>query len=225
MTTSAILMQDMGVDRSTEHSKYLEYLPALYSEDEFMGRFLKIFENILTPIDQMIGHVELYFDPKLAPEVFLPWLAAWVDMALDDEWPVERRRHLIGSVVALYQWRGTRRGLIEYLSIYTGAEPAITEHLAGFKLGEASRLGWNTILGDGHDHSFTVTLEWDEDSSVDLDRVRAIIESEKPAHTAYDLRIVNRGTYESPPEGERKSKWPSPYGHLEADTASPMGGE
>jgi phage tail-like protein len=176
-------------------SSYLKYLPAFYSEDEFAGRFLMIFENILTPIERMVDHIELYFDPKVMPQEFLSWFASWVGLVLDENWPVERRRQLIKSAVELYRWRGTRRGLKEYLKVYTGVEPVITEHFAGFKLGEQSRLGWNTILGEGQNHCFTVTLELDDMASIDMERIKAIIEAEKPAHAAYTLNVVSkRGT-------------------------------
>jgi phage tail-like protein len=174
-----------------EPSRYLEYLPAIYSEDEFMGRFLRIFEDILTSIEQMVDHVNLYFDPKTAPEAFLPWLASWVDLSLDEQWSLEKQRRLIASAVELYQWRGTRRGLREYLRIYTGVEPKITEHFGGIRLGEQSKLGWNTVLGDGQDHSFTVTLKVEDPSSIDVERVKAIIEAEKPAHVGYRLEIAS----------------------------------
>jgi phage tail-like protein len=204
MTTDISLAEEeRRAPVDTEPSKYLKYLPGLYCEDEFMGRFLKIFENIITPIEQVIDHVQVYFDPDLAPEDLLPWLASWVDLVLDEEWAVEKRRRLIGSAVELYQWRGTRRGLREYLNIYTGVEPEITEHIGGFRLGEQSSLGWSTVLGEGQDHCFTVTLELDDPSAVDLDKVRAIIEAEKPAHAAYNLKVVKRESVEaSPAEGE-----------------------
>jgi len=184
---------DMDVESivdATTPSKYLGYLPAIYSEDDFMGRFLKIFEDTLTPIENTIDHLDLYFDSQMAPEGFLPWLASWVDLALDEEWPLEKQRELIGSAVELYQWRGTRRGLREYLRIYTGVEPIIVEHFGGIRLGEHSKLGWNTILGDGLDHSFTVTIEVDDPSAIDVEKVKSIIEEEKPAHVGYFLEIT-----------------------------------
>ena len=190
MTIDAVIDEEIKTSADMEPSKYLRYLPALFSEDEFMGRFLKIFESIITPIEEVIEHIHLYFDPKIAPEGLLQWLASWVNLVLDEGWPLEKRRELVGSVVELYRQRGTRRGLTEYLGIYTGVQPVITEHIAGFKLGEASQLGWSTILGEGQDHCFTVTLELDESSWVDIERVRAIIESEKPAHAAYHLDII-----------------------------------
>jgi phage tail-like protein len=198
MTTSTLLEEEKTTTADTAPSKYLKYLPALFSEDEFVGRFLKIFESILTPIEQVIDQTDLYLDPKTAPEEFLPWLASWVDLVLDEGWPLEKRRQLIGAAVELYQLRGTRRGLREYLRIYTSVEPVIIEHYGGIRLGEQSQLGWNTILGDGQDHCFTVMLEMEDTSAVDLQKVRAIIEAEKPAHVAYELKVVGQAKKEIP---------------------------
>jgi phage tail-like protein len=174
----------------TEPSKYLKYLPAIYSDDPFIGRFLRIFEGISTPIEHMVENIHLYLDPRMAPTQMLPWLASWVDLVLDDQWPLEKRRQLIRSAVELYQWRGTRRGLREYLKIYTGVEPIIREHFGGIKLGQHSKLGWNTILGDGLDHCITVIIETENPAALKIDKVKAIIEAEKPAHVAYRLEIV-----------------------------------
>lgn len=173
----------------TEPSQYLRYLPAIFSEDEFTGRFLKIFESMLTPIERVLDQIHLYFDPKMAPEGLLHWLATWVDLVLDEKWSVEKRRQMIGAAVELYQLRGTRRGLTEYLRIYTGVTPLIVEHFGGIRLGEDSELGWNTVLGGGRDHCFTVILEIEDTSAIDLRMLRAIIEAEKPAHAAYDLVV------------------------------------
>lgn len=190
MTAPTSTEADRTITSDTEPSRYLDYLPAIYREDHFLGRYLKIFENILTPIEKLIDNVHLYFDPKMAPAALLPWLASWVDLVLDEEWPIEKRRELIGSAVELYQLRGTRLGLKEYLRIYTGTEPEIIEHFGGLRLGGQSLLGWNTILGDGQDHCVTVTLELEESSKVDVDKVRSIIEAEKPAHVGYKLNVI-----------------------------------
>ena len=198
MTTATLVEDESKTALDSEPSKYLRYLPALFSEDEFMGRFLKIFEGILAPIEQVIDHIDLYFDPKTVPEGLLHWLASWLDLVLDESWPVEKRRQLIGSAVGLYRLRGTRLGLSEYLRIYTGVQPVITEHYGGMRLGERTRLGWNTMLGDGQDHCFTVTLELADPSAVDLQRVISIVEAEKPAHAAYQLNIVSGGNADEP---------------------------
>jgi len=172
-------------------SSYIEYLPALFRDDEFMTQFLLIFESILKPIENTVDNAALYFDPLMTPESLLPWLASWVDLTLDPTWPEERRRELVGSAAELYRWRGTKRGLIESLRIYTGSVPEISEYIPGMSLDQETKLGINTQLGSsGEGHHFTVILELGEDSEIDVGTVKAIIEAQKPAHTAYTLQII-----------------------------------
>jgi phage tail-like protein len=190
----------VGVRRETtslsQRSSYLKYLPAIYADSDFMGRFLMIFESVLGPIEDMINNIAYYFDPDTTPEELLPWLASWVDMVMDESWPLERRRALVGSAVQLYQWRGTRRGMREYLRVYAGIEPEITEEFGGFPLSSSARLGLNTALGTGTHNVFTVTLEVDEPESLNIHHLKAIIESEKPAHAAYRLRVLKKESQE-----------------------------
>jgi len=175
-------------------SSYLDYLPALYRSDEFMGRFLLIFESILGPIENTVNNTPLYFDPKVIPEPMLPWLASWVDLVLDPRWPEEKRRELVRSAAELYRWRGTKRGLSEYLRIYTGSIPEVTEYVEGVKLGPDAKLGVNTQLGSvGGGNHFTVSLNLDGDDTIDIDTIKTIIESQKPAHTIYSLHIKGSG--------------------------------
>lgn len=188
-----MLVQDNHSNAKLQ-SSYLEYLPALYRDDEFMGQFLLIFESILKPVENTVNNLPLYFDPQMIPESLLPWLASWVDLTLDPTWPVERRRELVKSVAELYHWRGTRRGLTEYLRIYTGSIPDISEYIPGMSLDYETKLGINTQLGSsGEGHHFTVTLELDEDSEINTMTIRKIIEAQKPAHTAYALQIRQNG--------------------------------
>lgn len=177
--------------------RYLKYLPALYTEqDELMGRFLMLFESFWEPIEERIDNIHYYFDPKLAPNDLLPWLATWVDLVLDEQWPEEKRRRLLSAMVPLYRQRGTRRGLQDYLAIYTGQQARITEHRAhNFVLGQITRLGPSAALGK-HNISYTfdvfLRLPLVEDEGQRKERrrkIEAIIESEKPAHTAYTLLI------------------------------------
>ena len=183
-----------SIDRNAPiKSSYLDYLPALYRDDEFMGQFLLIFESIMKPLENTIDNLYLYFDPLMIPESLLPWLASWFDLALDPTWPLHRRRELVKSSAELYRWRGTRRGLSEYLRIYTGAVPEISEYIPGMSLDSETKLGMDTKLGSsGTGFHFTVTLHLDEDNTVNDDTVRAIIESQKPAHAGYTLQIIRK---------------------------------
>ena len=185
--TMSALMNKSG---ARLESDYLKYLPPLYQDDEFMGRFLLIFEDTMKSIENTIDNMSMYFDPLLTAESLLPWLAFWVDLVLDSRWPIERRRELVKSACKLYRWRGTKRGLTEYLKIYTGSIPEISEYIPGMSLGDDSRLGINTQIGSsGTGHHFVVSIELDGENKIEIDTVRSIIDSQKPAYTVYTLQI------------------------------------
>ncbi len=182
--------------------RYLDYLPALYHDDEFLARFLMLFESFLSPIERQIDHLSFYLDPRLTPPDFLPWLASWLDLTLDERWPEEKQRRLIGAAVSLYRKRGTKRGLQEALELYTGVRPQIVERRAqNFSLGEGAVLGLGTALGrSNRPHTFTVSLHLppvtgadgadEERRETERRRViESIIEAEKPAHTGYTLHL------------------------------------
>lgn len=189
--------------------RYLEYLPALYEQDDFMGRFLMLFESFWRPISQQIDAIDHYFDPELTPARFLPWLAQWFDMTLDESWSEEQQRELLKNLIWFYRKRGTRVALQRYLEIYTCGQVEIVERRAkNFKLGSGGRLGAGVALGTGNvPHTFTVRL-WlppvavpahlsgaaAEAEAARLEkrrrqRIERLIEAEKPAHTSYQLEI------------------------------------
>lgn len=192
---TAVKNRTTDAKEAKEVSHYLDYLPSAYRDrdNEFMGRFLLIFESIMDPLINTVDNIALYFDPGLTPESMLPWLANWVDQALDPAWPIERRRELVAKASELYRWRGTRRGLTEYLRIYTGKKPEIVEYIPGMILDENTLLGENTVLGSsGSGHHFTVVVEASDVETIDPRTVKSIIDSQKPAHTQYTLKIGDK---------------------------------
>lgn len=171
-------------------SSYLEYLPGIYREDKFMGQYLKIFEDIMKPLENCIDNMSFYFDPLITPESVVPWLASWLNLAPDPTWTLKKWRELVKSAAILHRLRGTKRGLSEYLRIYTGNIPEISEHIKGMTLDSNTQLGINTLLGSaGTGNSFTVTVTINSNDEVNIETIRAIIDSQKPAHTVYTLYV------------------------------------
>lgn len=185
----------------------LNHLPALFTEHQeghvnrfapfedrpFFERYLRGFEDAMEPTNEQLSQMALYFEADATPPDFLPWLGTWVALVLDENWPEMKRRRLIKEAVELYGWRGTRRGLARYLEIYTGVIPQINDQpFEGMRLGASTLLGQNTLLGDVPPHTFVITVALPDPQSVKEQIIRDIIESEKPAHTAYELRLVYR---------------------------------
>jgi phage tail-like protein len=175
-------------------SEYLRYLPGIYQQNDFARRFLAIFESVLQPLERMVDNLPMYTEPELAPAEFLPWLARWVALSLDQSWPASRQRALIADAVEIYRWRGTQRGVKLHIKAYTGSEPVIQEYYDGFILGRQGGLGLTTTLGRSTSDSslFVVAVFVSGTKGVAESVLQSIVDADKPAHTSYRLHVVRR---------------------------------
>src|SRR5215216_5434144 len=89
-----------------EASDLLRYLPAIFSADPFVGRFLRIFEDVLTPVQVMVDNQPYYFDPLTAPKELLDWMGIWVDLDEGSDWALPKKRALVDAAAVLYRMRG-----------------------------------------------------------------------------------------------------------------------
>lgn len=125
-------------------SSYLSYLPTVLWEREpplpdfSLGAMLRIFEKILTgfadaevirhgdhehdSIEEVIDRLHRLFDPWTTPPDFLDWLASWVALRFPDIWDDYQRRKVTSEAAQIYQRRGLKEGLDQYLDLYTVAE-------------------------------------------------------------------------------------------------------
>jgi phage tail-like protein len=108
-------------------SAYLQDLPVIYHDADFLGRFLMIFESLWEPFEYRQDHIPYYFDPRTAPASFLPWLASWLDLSVNVRWPESRLRHLLAEAMDLFRWRGTNYGLSRLIEVCTAGPTTITE--------------------------------------------------------------------------------------------------
>jgi len=195
---------------------WLDYLPGHWSRRDdladpsgalFVERFLSLFERAMTDLEIQLEDMPRLLDYTAAPGDWLAWIASWLDLSFDPSWPLEKRRRLVGEAVALYRMRGTPAGLSRYVEIYTGQRPEIVESFtlrpgsALYGLGRGDPLGCVPLAQgtssspadpDAGAHHFTLYVYLDDegDSVVTEAVVRKIVDSERPAHTRYDLRIV-----------------------------------
>jgi phage tail-like protein len=158
-------------------SRYLRYLPGLFHDDDFLGRFLLIMEAIWEPLEQRQDHIELYANPRTCPESFLGWLGSWLSLALDDHWPEARRRNLLKEAMDLYRWRGTRYGLMRMIEVCTGLAPEIDDVPAP---SDSAR---------SEPFVFRVRLTIPPDAGVDRELVETLVRAHKPAHAGYVLEV------------------------------------
>ena len=188
------------------HSLYLNYLPQIYREVDFVGRFLKIFEEAFEPDVQTLDNLWSYLDPLTAPSEMLSFLAHWVGWQIQPYLTLERQRHLIRNAIEIYRWRGTRRGLRLHLHLATNLpldedlpneehkHIGIFESFSrGFVLG-GTHIGQDATLGGGRPFHFSVRLRPVPHYQINEQLVRTVIEQEKPAFCTYDLHLESLST-------------------------------
>lgn len=178
-------------------AKYLQYLPEIYESDDFTSRFLMLFESFWKPVNLQIEQGEHYFDPDLTPPQFIPWLASWVGLPVDESIPLDRMRALLRNATMLFQRRGTGQALQTYLEIYTSGQVEIQERrAANFVLGAAATLGNEIALGTANQPN-TVLVRLDIPKT-ELERtgytaqtyqqkIRLLVRGIIPAHVKYDV--------------------------------------
>ena len=99
---------------------YLRYLPAVYQQDpvsqEFLERFLSMFETVFSGLEATIERIPEVFDPELTPDEFLDWLAQWLDLGIEEDWPrpssggsSRTRRACISGRARPAGWRNSSR--------------------------------------------------------------------------------------------------------------------
>lgn len=212
LASRAALLDDFGQEldgetagvRIATHASYMAYLPEIYHENDFLNRLLMLFESFWKPVEAQIEHSDTYYDVHLTPQEFLPWMASWIGIVWEESLPEERKRELLHSAVGLYQSRGTRQSLQEYLTLYSNGEVEIFEHRAqNFVLGPSAPLGRTIALGRTNlPYSFSVRMRVSREeilrrlgeAQVQPDklyrqRLEAIIAAQKPAHTTFDLDL------------------------------------
>lgn len=152
-------------------SRYLNNLPVVFQDNDFLGRFLLIFETIWEPLEQRHDHIAMYFNPYTASESHLPWLASWLDIAFNSHWPEARRRALVAEAMDLYRWRGTRYGLTRMIEVCTGLIPEITEDQT-------------------RPDVFRIRVTIPANSDADRDMIDDLVRAHKPAHVGYILETT-----------------------------------
>jgi phage tail-like protein len=272
---------------ASANSSYLRHVPEIFrapptsGATPFLGRYLKIFEGLLTGrddapsskqgtkitgLEQILDRYVDALDPAFAPvefvtdtasvdgdapgartantpvpldSAFLAYLASWLALTLDQNWNLAQRRTWVKRIVPLYQRRGTRSALEEYLAMFIGRRFKLVEP-RGFTLGKAQKgattLGVDTFAGVPP-HYFHVGINYGYPKPIadkagilsePFDVVfwkkfrngtRAVVDLEKPAHTYYTLDArapgIILGRKKTPADGENFNPglWRATLGH------------
>jgi phage tail-like protein len=160
-------------------------LPGILQEDEFAMRFTAGLDDTLAPIIATLDCIDAYVDPELAPDDFIDWLAQWVGVELDENWPLDRRRRAVIHAVALHRTRGTAYGLRAHLELATGGRAHVVD--SG---GTAwSRTPGGRLPGERAPR-LAVRVTVRDPATVKVAEVDEIVTAAKPAYVVHQVEVV-----------------------------------
>jgi len=177
-------MRTGTVPGSASPQPLIKGLPALYQEDDLTQRWLAGLDEVLAPVFLSLDNLPWYLDPAITPEDFLDWLASWVGVLLDENWPIERRRAFVAQAAELYRLRGTSAGLAAHVRIFSGGEVEIIE---------SGAVTWSKRSGGPlpgrPGYSLTVRVRGTSEA-IDPDRLERLVAGAKPAHTVHTVELA-----------------------------------
>ncbi len=155
-----------------------------------LNALLEVMELMHAPTEKVLAQLEKFFNVYSAPDIFVPYLARWLD--LDRFYPfycaqpevlqrsvdpissgTGRLRELIAAAANLSQWRGTAKGLKLFLETATG--------ISGFDITE------NIDDKSDKPRPFHIRITAPSEAESHIALIERIVEQEKPAYVSYEL--------------------------------------
>lgn len=179
---------------------FRSYLPSIYQgggEDDFLGRFLGVFEAVYEDFEEKIVDSAKQLDPNAAEPEFLHWLAKWVGITNAHLWPEEKLRILLSGIVRKNLIRGTREYMEHMVGTFTGERPFFLEYgdIEHYKGNEAA---YRTLVSSYAHDPYEVSVFVREQAVPSLREQHALkkmIDDMKPAHIRIHLIILRPGIY------------------------------
>ena len=162
-----------------------ELLPGVYQEDDFSMRWCSGLDEMLVPVFATLDCLECYVDPALAPADFLEWLSGWVGIALDERWPMDRRRAVVANALELFRLRGTLAGLMRHVELATGGRVSVADS-GGVAV---SPVPGGELPGEAVPR-LAVRVTVADPSALDEQALDQLVATAKPAHVIHRVEVI-----------------------------------
>lgn len=159
----------------------IDQLPLAMLEDDFLVRFLGIFQELADSFMIQVDNIEHVVDTTVAPDRMVRALGAWLGVPpIDPSLPDEVQRRIVREHGQMLQWRGTAMGLRHLLEMITDAPAEIIDSGGVYEEGMAPE-------NPAHVKIRVESSGWTtEDDLLDL------VRNELPASVSFELSIGDR---------------------------------
>ncbi len=159
----------------------IQQLPVGMVDDDFLVRFLSIFQDVTNTVFHQLDTLPHMFDPTVAPDAMVRQMGNWIGIdAIDPSLPDVLQRETVLQYAKLLPWRGTRRGMMDLLEAISGGPVTVIDSGGVYHEGEAP-------AAPPH-----VRLEAESTGWLDDAGLVQIVRDELPATVTFELVIAGR---------------------------------
>lgn len=116
----------------------LAQLPMGMLEDDFFTRFIRIFQEVATTYMDGVDNLDHIVDPTVAPMPMVPYLGSWIGLnSIDPSLPDQLQRRIVREASSNLAWRGTHRGLVQFLEFLCDGPVEVIENGGVFREGDS----------------------------------------------------------------------------------------
>jgi phage tail-like protein len=179
---------------------FLSYLPMIYQtggREDFLGRFLGMFEAVYQDLEERIADSARQLDPMAAEPEFLRWLARWVGIFDAHLWHEEKLRLLLEGIVKKNLIRGTREYMEHMIGTFTGERPFFLEY-GEIEQYRGNDRAYQSLIRSYAHGPYEVSVLVREQAVPSLREqyaLKKMIENIQPAHIRMHLIILRPGIY------------------------------
>lgn len=160
-------------------------LPAMLREDAVARALCSGLDEVLAPVLLTLDDFSAYLDLGTVPKDLLPWLGRWVAMSVDSGDDQARQRNLLAQAGRLHAVGGTRAGIARAVEAALGVPVEVTE---------SGGADWSPRPGDDlpgePGPALLVTVRPGSGTTIDADRLDALVTQLKPAHVQHQVRVI-----------------------------------
>lgn len=153
------------------------------ADDDLLSRFVRIFEDIGTPLYDFPSDFPAVFDPRIAPDDIARWLGRWLGLAVDETLPSSRLHRLVSAAGDHYGVRGSAETITALLGAMTGGDVVVDDPGAIVREGQS----------EPGDLVPPLVVHLDTRGDVPIGTITAYLRSEIPAWLRFEVHIADEG--------------------------------
>jgi|GEM_PF-2940244 len=163
---------------------WIDELPGLYQENEFLKRFMFGFQKSHQDIENKVDNISNQFTPSKTE--FVQWLSSWVGVSFSKDIDDSSQRRVMSDMIRLYKIRGTKRYFIDLIYHLTTVKIRIDDRKTYKKLHH------NLISNISNDYFMNIHIDEtiSDDKEIEenkLSIIRRVFELEKPINVGFNI--------------------------------------